>query len=37
MKNLTAKHANKYNRSIIYRDRKNNYTRKFKHKKIELF
>ena len=32
MNNLTAKHAYKYNRSTIQKDRKKDYSRKLKHK-----
>lgn len=32
--NLVAKHCNKYNRAVVYRDRKKDYVRKEKnHKK----
>ena len=29
--NIVAKYAKKYNKSVVYRDRKNDYTRKSKH------
>ena len=34
MNNLVAKHANKYNKASVQRDKKNDYTRKTKHKKV---
>ena len=35
MKNLVAKHARTFNKSTVMRDRKNNYSRKTKHKPKE--
>lgn len=32
MNNLVAKHARKYNKSVVMRDRKKDYTRKGKSK-----
>jgi hypothetical protein len=34
MQNLVAKHARKYNKASVQRDRKNDYNRKTKHKKV---
>lgn len=34
MNNLVAKHARQFNKSTVQRDRKNDYTRKQKHKKV---
>lgn len=31
MKNIVAKHAGKFNRSVVQKDRKNTYSRKSKH------
>lgn len=33
MRNYVAKNAKKFNVSVVMRDRKNNYSRKNKHKK----
>lgn len=33
--NLVAKHARTYNKSQVMRDRKNDYSRKQKHKGVE--
>ena len=33
MNNLVAKHANRFNKATVQRDRKNDYKRKAKHKK----
>ena len=33
MNNLVAKHARKYNKATVQRDKKNDYTRKNKHKR----
>jgi hypothetical protein len=32
MSNLVAKHARKFNKAAVHRDRKNDYSRKTKHK-----
>jgi predicted nucleic acid-binding protein len=32
MRNLVAKHARKYNKAAVHRDRKNDYQRKPKHR-----
>ena len=32
-RNLVAKHARKFNKAVRMRDRKNDYTRKVKHKR----
>ena len=32
MNNLVAKHARRFNKSTIQKDRKNTYSRKLKHK-----
>ncbi len=36
MKNLVAKNAYKYNRSVIEPDKKKDYTRKLKHKHKQM-
>jgi hypothetical protein len=34
MQNIVAKHANKFNRASVQRDKKKDYSRKLKHKNI---
>ena len=34
-RNLVAKHARKFNKSAVHRDKKNDYSRKEKHSKSE--
>jgi len=35
MGNMVAKHAHKFNKAATHRDKKNDYSRKTKHKKID--
>jgi len=34
MQNLVAKHARKFNKATVQRDKKNDYKRNTKHKKV---